>query len=81
VKQNFEYWYEEGFEDEPEQLNENGEQFQGLLVADGINHKLGFAFTLEEAINKVEATLQNRVQWDDHRIQPLFCGRKYKLEP
>jgi hypothetical protein len=79
VKQNFDYFYEEGFEDEPERLNENGGLFQGLLAADGRRHLLGSAFTLEETVAKTEATLQHRVEWDDHRIQPLFDGRRYEL--
>jgi hypothetical protein len=79
VKQNFDYYFEEGFEDEPEQLNENGELFQGLLVADGSKHPLCSAFTIEETVTKTEATLQHRVEWDDHRIQTLFGGRLYKL--
>jgi hypothetical protein len=79
VKQNFEYWYEEDY-DETEQLNENGEKFAVLYALDG-KHVAGDSefFTLEEAVAAAERAVPQGIRWDDHRIQPLFGGRKYQI--
>ena len=35
VKQNFDFYFDEGFEDAPEDLNEDGEVFQVVVAKDG----------------------------------------------
>jgi phosphodiesterase/alkaline phosphatase D-like protein len=81
VKQNFDYYYEEGFEDESEKLNENGEVFQILIARDGEVLTVARAFlSLEEAVRKACAIIPETIQWDDHRMQPLFLsGGAYRL--
>ena len=82
VKQNFEYWYEAEFSDEPEQLNEGGETFQVLFVR-GDRRILGPArLTLEEAVAAVEELVgQYGLKWTNHLQQVLFGGRNYSLTP
>ncbi|HLZ41790.1 MAG TPA: hypothetical protein VKQ11_12555 [Candidatus Sulfotelmatobacter sp.] len=50
VKQNFDFYYDEGFEDAPEDLNENVEVFQVVFAKDGKVRSVGLAFhSVEEA--------------------------------
>jgi hypothetical protein len=78
VKQNFEYHYDEGF-DESELLNANGEVFAVLYVR-AAKVTLGSEFfSIDEAIAAAERVVPEGIQWDDHRLQPLFGGRKYQL--
>ena len=80
VKQNFDFYYDEGFEDEPEDLNENGEVFQVVVAKDGKVMSVGLAFhSIEEATGKANSLIPQGIEWDDHRIQPLFGGRMYRL--
>ena len=83
VKQDFDYGYEEGFEDGPEQLNTNGEMFQILIYRESEGrYPVGpGCFTLSDAIRTAEQTLIPAVAWDDHRLQSLFDGRDYRLSP
>ena len=81
VRQNFEYYYEEDF-DESERLNDAGESFVVLYAENG--HIIGGVpeyLTLDEAISGAERAIQQGIIWDDHRIQPLYGGRKYLLSP
>ena len=53
VKQNFDFYYDEGFEDSPEDLNKNGEVFQVVVAKDGKVLSVGLAFhSIEEAVPK-----------------------------
>jgi hypothetical protein len=80
VKQNFAFHYDEGYEDAPEELNENGELFQVVVAKEGSVLSVGLAFpSAEEAIAKAHNMIPQGITWDDHRIQPLFGGRKYRL--
>lgn len=80
VKQNFDFYYDEGFEDAPEDLNENGEVFQVVFAKNGNVRSVGLAFhSIEEATAKAHTLIPQVITWDDHRIQPLFGGRKYRL--
>ena len=80
VKQNFDFYYDEGFEDAPEDLNENGELFQVVVAKEGRVMSVGLAFhSLEEAIAKAHALIAQGITWDNQRIQPLFGGRRYRL--
>jgi hypothetical protein len=80
VKQSFDFYYDEGFEDAPEDLNENGELFQVIFAKDGKVLSVGLAFhSVEEATTKADSLIRQGITWDDHRIQPLFGGRKYRL--
>jgi hypothetical protein len=74
VKQNFEYWYEPGFSDTPEQLNENGEAFQ-VVFARADRRIVGPAkMSLEAAIEAAETTISGKVDWTNHIIERLFGG-------
>jgi hypothetical protein len=80
VRQNFEYHYDEGF-DEKERLNADGESFSVLCLRDikvigGVQESL----SLKEAVAAAERAVPQGINWDDHRLQPLFGGRKYRLE-
>ena len=39
---------------------------------------LGF-HSIEKAIAAAHSVIPQGITWDDHRIQPLFGGRKYSL--
>src|SRR5215467_13433818 len=79
VKQNFDFYYEE-FDDEPEDLNENGELFQVVVAKEGRVLSVGLAFhSLKEAIAKAHDLIPQGITWDNQRIQPLFGGRRYRL--
>ena len=71
VKQNFEYYYEEGF-DEAEKLNSDGEVF-GVIYAQGgqIVSSAHDFLTVGDAIAAAERAVPQGIKWDDHRIQPL----------
>ncbi len=77
VKQNFEYHYEEGYEDGPEQLNADGEAYQVVYSRDGRVSALGPArLSLEEAIAAAEA-ITSTITWTNHILQRLYGGRWY----
>jgi hypothetical protein len=80
VKQNFDFYYDEGFEDAPEDLNEDGEVFQVVVAKDGNVRSVGLAFhSIEEAVAKAQQIIPQGIEWDDHRLQRLFHGRRYRL--
>jgi hypothetical protein len=81
VRQNFEYHYEEEF-DESEHLNEDGELFAVVYARDGgvVGQGGAESLTLNEAITIAEHAIPQGIKWDDHRLQPLFGGRQYRLE-
>jgi hypothetical protein len=80
VKQNFDFYYDEGFEDAPDDLNVSGEVFQVVLAKDGQVMSVGLGFhSIEEATAKANGLIPQGIEWDDHRIQPLFGGRRYRL--
>ena len=80
VKQNFDFYYDEGFEDAPEDLNEDGEVFQVVVARDGKVKSVGLAFhSAEEAVAKAHQIIPHGIEWDNHRLQPLFHGRRYGL--
>jgi len=71
VKQNFDFYYDEGFEDAPEELNEEGEVFQVVVARDGKVKSVGLAFhSAEEAVAKPIRPSAG-IEWDNHRLQPL----------
>ena len=81
VKQNFEYHYEEGYSDEPETLNSDGECFAIVYARNG--KKIGRGpekMSLPECISAAEL-LTPGVVWDDHLIQELYGGRWYSRTP
>jgi hypothetical protein len=56
VKQNFDFYYDERFEDAPENLNENGEVFQVVFAKDGRVRSVGLAFhSIDEATARAES--------------------------
>jgi hypothetical protein len=82
VKQNFDFYYEEGFDSEPEQLNENGETYHVIFASAGRVRSVTTArHTLAESIALAEEKLPKGITWLDHRIQDLFHGRQYALDP
>lgn len=82
VRQNFDYHYDAGYEDLAEKLNVEGFLYQVVYAKDGVVQSVGpESESLQEAIEKAEATVGQNIAWDDHRIQPLFNGRRYTLSP
>jgi hypothetical protein len=80
VKQNFDFYYDEGFEDAPENLNGDGEVFQVVVARDGKVMSVGLAFhSTEDAVAKANQIIPQGIEWDNHRLQPLFHGRRYRL--
>jgi hypothetical protein len=81
VRQNFEYHYEDGYSDEPERLNEDGECFSVVIARNG--RKIGRGpeeMSLAEAISAAERVTPGLV-WDDHLLQELYGGRWHSLTP
>ena len=82
VKQNFEYHYEEGFEDTPEQLNSEGEVFQIVFAKNGCMIALGGAnFSLTEAVLAAEKSVSAGILWTNPTLQKLYEGRQYATQP
>lgn len=82
VRQNFEFWFDEGFSDEPEQLNEDGELFQVVFARNGKMMSLGpDELSLGGAVASAEAVLNGKIDWTNHRNQNLFGGRRYSIVP
>ena len=81
VKQDFDYHYEEGFEDGPEQLNTDGELYQVLIFRENEGwYPVGEGnFTLSDAVRITGERLVPTVIWNNQRLQHLFDGRNYKL--
>ena len=81
VRQNFDFHYDEGYEDEPERLNQDGEVFQVLIARENMveNVVSPACFTIDEAVTLAEKVIQHNIMWDDRRLQQLFDGRKYRL--
>jgi hypothetical protein len=78
VRQKFDYFYDAGYEDAPEKLNSDGELFQVLIARDGaVLSVLPASYSIEEAITKAHQKIPQGIEWDNHRLQPLFGGRKY----
>lgn len=78
VRQNFEYYYDEGF-DRSERLNSDGELFAVIFAKDGEMTGQPSEFqTLREAVAAAESRAQG-IQWDDHKICQLRNGRRYKM--
>jgi hypothetical protein len=78
VKQNFEYHYEEGFDDGPEELSPNGETFQILFARDGQMIAPGPArLSLCEAVSAAEELIPTSITWTNDRLQKLYNGRWY----
>jgi hypothetical protein len=62
VKQNFDFYYDDGFEDAPEDLNEDGELFQVVIAKDGEVLSVGLAFhSIEQAIAKAHNLTMHKV--------------------
>jgi hypothetical protein len=81
VRQNFDFYYEEGYEDDPEQLNPDGELFQIVFAFDGTVRSVAPAKkTVQEAVSDVESRLQEQqLTWSNHRLQKLYNARYYSL--
>jgi hypothetical protein len=81
VKQNFEYHYEEGYSEEPEKLNEDGECFSVVIARNGTKIGRGTEeMTLVEAIAAAERGIAG-LTWDDHLLQKLYGGRRHSRTP
>jgi hypothetical protein len=80
VKQNWDSYYDPGFEDEPERLNANGELYRILIAKAGevVGSVSDCRMSLEDATSIAEARL-TKITWDNHRIQQLFGGHLYKV--
>jgi len=81
VKQNFDYHYDAGYEDSPEKLNNQGFVFQVVVARDGkVDTVLPACDSMAKAISNAEEVIPQGIDWDDHRIQPVFGGRQYRLK-
>lgn len=82
VKQNFEYHYEPGFSDGPEELNSDAEAFQVVIARDRRKIALGPArLSLPEAISAAEEVVGTEIKWTNQIRQKLFGGRWCSVEP
>jgi hypothetical protein len=80
VRQNFEYHFDPGYEDAAENLNQDGEFFQVQIARNGAASSVLRAYpSIAEAINGAHQAICQGINGDDHRIQPLFAGRSYRL--
>lgn len=81
VRQNFDYYHEEGYEDDQERLNPNGELFQVVFAYEGTVRSVPEAKkTVQEAVSNVELRLQeHQLTWTNHRLQKLCNARYYLL--
>jgi len=67
LKQNWDIWYEEGYDTEPPYLNESGEVYYpayGGQASDGTYSRSGPYLSLEEAVAGVEK-LVGKVEWQE----------------
>jgi len=79
VRQNFDYYYEEGFENGPEDLNEDGFVFHVVHAFAGqVRSVMRAHKTLEDATQEAEKVTSG-IHWDNHRLHTQFDGRNYKL--
>jgi hypothetical protein len=74
VRQNFDYYYEEGYEDDPEQLNQDGELFHIVFAFNEIVRTVVPAkLSLADAISDAEERLvAHQLDWTNHRLQKVF---------
>jgi hypothetical protein len=79
VRQNFDFYDDEGYQD-TSCVSPDETVFQVLYAYDGEKQSVSrVCRSLEEAITLAEETC-SKITWDNHRLQPLFHGRRYKLE-
>lgn len=64
VKQNFDFYFDEGFEDAPEDLNEDGEVFQVVVAKDGNVRSVGL---LDWHFTRLRKRLQEPTK-SSHRV-------------
>jgi len=81
VRQNFDYYYEDGYEDGPEILNPNGEVFHIVFAFQGtVRSVVSAKMSLEEAICDAEQRLaSHQLAWTNDRLQRLYNARYYSL--
>jgi hypothetical protein len=82
VKQNFAFYYEPDFDEEPEQLNQDGEAFQVVIAR--ARHKLSLGparLSMTEAISAAEEVIPAKINWTNHLNQKLFGGCRYSVDP
>ena len=74
VRQNFDYYYEDGYEDGPEQLNPDGELFHIVFAFNGtVRTVVPATLSLSAAISDAEARLvTHQLRWTNNRLQSLF---------
>jgi hypothetical protein len=82
VKQNFEFHYEKGYEDGPEELNSDGEAFQVVYARDGQSNGTGpTRLSLQEAISAAEEAISPGIVWTNDVSRKLYGGRRYSTYP
>lgn len=82
VKQNFEYHFELGYSDEPEELNEDGDAYQVIMTRCGQVLSVGPArLSLMDAIKSAEEIVPAGIDWTNHTLQKLYGARSYSLKP
>jgi hypothetical protein len=78
IKQNFEFYYDEGFEDEPEPLNPQGEIFQVAYVREGrVKSVANGRQSLKEAVLYAESSISQGIRWTNQSNKVLYGGRRY----
>ena len=79
MEQNFDFYYEEGYDDPPEVSRRIF--FHVVYAYKGKVRSVSAAVdSVAVAVERAEVKCTGLI-WDDHRIQPLFHGRHYKLQP
>ena len=82
VKQNFESLYEPDFDDDPEELNGEGEAFQVVIARANQMISLGPAtLSLLEAISAAEEVISTKIRWTNDFNRRLLVGPRYSIEP
>jgi len=73
VRQNFDYYYEEGYEDEPESLNSEGEVFHIVFELKGTVRSVVTAkMSLDQAVSDAEERLKDhQLTWNNPRLEQL----------
>ena len=82
MKQNFDYYYDEGFEDEAESLNPDGELFQVVFAQDGrVTSVSDSKHSLENAVQHAEMVISLGIQVDESIFCKSFFLRKGTARP
>ncbi len=67
IKQNWDYYFDKGYDDSPQDLNSKGSAYYAILDCVDLNTSIRSrtCLSLSEAINLSEEKLPSKVVWDD----------------